>query len=131
MEYQIFIIHLMFYYLIEHQVFWVVHDEIESLHKQAIIDMAKFVVRDVELDRIAAIATGTAGITSGAAAGVILLVAEGLITGGELEVQSIKQIIYNNLNSLSTNTFLEINNLNATSHTFLELIMVIQLKYQI
>ena len=64
--------------------FWVVHDELESLQKQAIIDMAKFVVHDLELDRIGAIATGAAGVASGAAAGVGLLVAEGLLTGGEI-----------------------------------------------
>jgi hypothetical protein len=137
--------------------FWVVHDELESLQKQAIIDMAKFALHDLELDRIGAIATGAAGVASGAAAGVGLLVAEGLLTGGEigslktktdttnnklnnlstnttLEISNLNatsSTLFTNLNSLSTNTTLLINNLNTTSSSFLELIMDIQLKYQI
>ena len=80
--------------------------------------MAKFVVHDLELDRIGAIATGAAGVASGAAAGVGLLVAEGLITGGEIgSLKSKTDTTNNKLNNLSTNTTLEISNLNATSST--------------
>jgi hypothetical protein len=40
--------------------FWVVHDEIESLLKQAIIDIAKFVANDLKLDKIAGIGAAIA-----------------------------------------------------------------------
>ncbi len=40
--------------------FWVVHDELESLQKQAIIDIAKFVANDLKLDKIAGIGAATA-----------------------------------------------------------------------
>ena len=55
-----FIIHLIFFYLLGFQGFWIVHDEIESLYKQAIINAAKFLLHDGEIDVIGGVATKTA-----------------------------------------------------------------------
>ncbi len=85
--------------------------------------MEKFVVHDLELDRIGAIATGAAGVAGAAAAGVALLIAEGLITGGTLENLGYKtDANNNNLNHLSNNSTLQIIDLNATPTTFIFLI---------
>jgi hypothetical protein len=36
--------------------FWFVHDELESLQKQAIIDLGKFVAHDLAIERVGAVA---------------------------------------------------------------------------
>ena len=43
--------------------FWIVHDEIESLNKQAIVDAAKFLLQDVGIE-------GVGGVAATAAQGV-------------------------------------------------------------
>jgi hypothetical protein len=57
-----FIIHPMIFCQIIVQVFGMfnVHDEIESLHKQAIIDLGKFVLHDSEIEGFSAVAVGAA-----------------------------------------------------------------------
>ena len=50
--------------------FWIVHDEIESLHIQAIVNAAKFLLHDGEIDVIGGVATKAA---EGVAAIVIYL----------------------------------------------------------
>ncbi len=45
--------------------FWVVHDELESLQKQAIIDLAKFVAHDLAIEGVGLVA---AKATEGVAA---------------------------------------------------------------
>ena len=40
--------------------FWIVHDELESLQKQAIIDLGKFALHDLAIDRVTIVAGGAA-----------------------------------------------------------------------
>ncbi len=40
--------------------FWIVHDELESLQKQAIIDLGKFLAHDIAIDRVTIVAGGAA-----------------------------------------------------------------------
>ncbi len=40
--------------------YWIVHDELESLQKQAIIDLDKFAIHDLEIDRVTIVAAGAA-----------------------------------------------------------------------
>ena len=101
--------------------FWIVHDEIESLHKQAIVNAAKFLLHDGEINIIGGVATKTA---EAVAAIVIYLGISSIIdifTGGggggdpppPIDIGAINNAITNNvinLNSLSTASTLSINN---------------------
>ncbi len=60
----------------------IVHDETTGYLKQGIINVAKFVVHDVESDRQGAKATGAAGAAGSAAARETLSVATLLVTNG-------------------------------------------------
>ncbi len=40
--------------------FWIVHDELESLQKQAIIDLGKFIAHDLAIHRVTIVAGGAA-----------------------------------------------------------------------
>jgi hypothetical protein len=45
--------------------FWIVHDELESLQKQAIIDLGKFVAHDLAIDGVGAVAVkATEGVAA-------------------------------------------------------------------
>ena len=104
--------------------FWIVHDEIESLHKQAIVNAAKFLLHDGEIDVIGIVSTKTAE----AVAAIVLYLGISsiidILTGGgggtppaPIDVSAINNAIINNeinLNSLSTASTLSINNLNNT-----------------
>ncbi len=52
-----FIIHLIFFYLPGYLIFWIVHDETESLHIQSIINATNFFLHDGEIDAIGLVAT--------------------------------------------------------------------------
>ena len=62
--------------------FWIVHDEIESLHKRASIDLGNFVAHDKAIEAIGLVAVGAA---NGGAAITLYLGIESIIdsiTGG-------------------------------------------------
>ena len=111
------------------QGFWVVHDEIEGFHQQAIINAGKFLLHDGEIEAVGVVATGAAqGVASIVAyLGFSSLVS--FLTGGgsgnppaPVDVSGINSRITNNennLNSLSTNSILLINNLNSTTTSIL------------
>ncbi len=43
---------------------WIVHDELESLQKQVVIDLGKFLENDIAIDRITIVAAGLAAIAT-------------------------------------------------------------------
>ncbi len=96
--------------------YWIVIDELESLQKQAIIDLGKFALHDLEIGRVAIVA-------GGAAAGVLAIGTYlglssifNLLTGGAsgdgtapapVDVTAINMNLNNtknNLNSLASKT---------------------------
>jgi len=107
--------------------YWVIHDEIEGLEKQAIIDAAKFLSHDILIEGVGGVATGAAqGV---AAISLYLGISDilDIITGGgdppdPIDVTAINtNLIYvrDDLNSLSTSSTLAITNLNNTTTSIL------------
>ncbi len=62
--------------------FWIVHDELESLQKQAIIDLGKFLAHDLAIDRIVVVAAGAAAGVAAIALYLGLCSILDLLTGG-------------------------------------------------
>ena len=107
------------------QDFWVVHDEFEGFHQQAILNVAKFTAQDELTKAVGVIATGAA---NGVAAIFLYLGFSSLsnfLTGcsncgppAPVDVSRVNSRITNNenhLNRLSTTSILSINNLNSTT----------------
>ncbi len=40
--------------------YWIVHDELKSLQKQAIVDLGKFAIHDLAIDEVTLVASGAA-----------------------------------------------------------------------
>jgi hypothetical protein len=111
------------------QGFWIVHDEIEGFHQQAIINAGKFLLHDGQIDAVTIVAAGAA---KGVAAIILYLGIGSIISailggGGDtppapIDVSGINQrlnINEYNINSLSRGSVLSINNLNSTTTTIL------------
>ncbi len=80
--------------------YWIVHDELESLQKQAILDLGKFALHDLEIDRVTIVAAGAAAGVGAIAAylgiGSILSILSG---GGSLPVPIDVTAINTNINT--------------------------------
>ena len=109
--------------------FGIVHDEIESLHKQAIIDLGKFVLHDLAIEGVGALAVKA---NEGVAAIVLFLgfsSVNDFLTGGEsgsppapIDITALNISLSqnkDNINSLSSASTLSINNLNSTTTSIL------------
>ena len=113
------------------QGFWVVHDEIEGFHQQAIINAAKFLLHDTAIDGLVTLTGTTAQGLAGVVAYLGFSSLANFLTGNNggapapVDVSGINSRIsnnQNNLNSLSTTSTLSINNLNSTTTSILEYI---------
>jgi hypothetical protein len=103
------------------QSFWIVHDEIEGFHQQAIINAVKFLPQDGAIEAVGVVATGAA---NGVASSLSKFLTGGSNDGpsAPVDVSGINSRITNNennLNSLSTNSILLFNNLNSTTTSIL------------
>ena len=99
--------------------YWIVHDELESLQKQAIIDLAKFVSINLALDRVIIVAGGAAAGVAAIAAFLGLQSILSALSGGgggvggtpppPIDVLAINMQLndnINNINNLSTSSTL-------------------------
>ena len=111
--------------------YWIVHDELESLQKQAIIDLGKFLAHDMAIDRVVVVAAGAAAGVAAIALYLGLGAILDLLTGGgggggdspaPIDVFAINMQLNentNNLNSLSSSSTLYITTLNNTTNSIL------------
>ncbi len=81
--------------------YWIVRDELKSVQKQAIIDLGKFALHDLEIDRVtivaASAAAGVGAIAAYLGIGIILSILSG---GGSLPVPIDVTAINTNINML-------------------------------
>jgi hypothetical protein len=112
--------------------FGILHDELESLQKQAIIDLGKVLAHDIAIDRVTIVAGGAAARVAAIAAFLGLSSILNLLTGGGgsgggnppalIDVVAIKMQLNENtnkLNNLATSTALSFNTLNTTTTNIL------------
>ena len=85
--------------------YWIVHDELESLQKQAIIDLGKFALHDLAIDRVTIVAGGAAAGV-GAIAGYLGLssILNALAGGGSPPAPIDVNAINTNINTLNNTT---------------------------
>ena len=102
------------------QPFWIVHDEIEGFHQQAIINAAKFLLHDGQIDAVGAVATGAANGVASIALYLGFSTLDAFLTGGgNGGINTRITNNENNLYNLSSASTLSINTLNNTTTSIL------------
>ncbi len=96
-------------FIIQGAGFWIVHDELESLQKQATIDAGKFVAHDLAIEGVGAVALkATKGAAEGVAAITIYLgicsIIDAIIGGDDPPAPIDVTAINTNIKSLNTTT---------------------------
>ena len=115
--------------------YWIVHDELESLQKQAIIDFGKFASLNLAVDKVVVVAGGAAAGVAAIATFLGLQSILSALSGGgggggggggtpppPIDVIAINTQLNsntNNINNLSTSSTLSINTLNNTTNSIL------------